>query len=212
MLQTSGAITMSDVAVELGLPATANLTLDDSRVRKLAKREPAGSAIGLADLYGKSNLEYEIHLWRLLWRSYSSPGGPKWEYLYGLKFIVNTPPGVIITGLAAYNSDGTTLFDQPLTGGDNYGWKITDDVAYVKGAGGYVWPTAASSVNNPTNYLWLFDMNTSRPSRTYHRFVLTDSNGNKYSLDKHRDIAVSGHVAETRSLPTGDIGTIAPNV
>ena len=212
MLQTSGAISMSDVAVELGLAATANLTLDDSRVRKLAKRETAGSAIGLADLYGKANLEYEIHLWRLLWRSTSSPGGTKWDYLYRLKFIVNTPPGVILTGLAAYNSDGTTLFDRPLTGGDNYGWKITDDVAYVKGAGGYVWPTAASSVNNPTNYLWLFDMNTSRPSRTYHRFVLTDSNGNKYSLDKPRDIAVSGHAVETRNLPTGDIGTIAPNV
>lgn len=212
MLQTSGAIAMSDVAVELGLASTANLTLDDSRVRKLAKRETAGSAIGLADLYGKANLEYEIHLWRLLWRSYSSPGGSKWEYLFGLKFIVNTPPGVILTGLAAYNSDGTTLFDQPLTGGGNYGWKITDDVAYVKGAGGYVWPTAASSVNNPTNYLWLFDMNTSRPSRTYHRFVLTDSNGNKYSLDNHRNIAVSGHAVETRNLPTGDIGTIAPNV
>ena len=212
MLQTSGAISMSDVAVELGLTATANLTLDDSRVRKLAKREPAGSVIGLADLYGKSNLEYEIHLWRLLWRSTSSPGGTKWDYLYGLKFIVNTPPGVILTGLAAYNSDGATLFAQPLTGGDNYGWKITDDVAYVKGAGGYVFPTAANSVNNPTNYLWLFDMNTSRPNRTYHRFVLTDSNGNKYSLDKHRDIAVSGHATETRNLPTGDIGTIAPNV
>ena len=212
MLQTSGAISMSDVAVELGLAATANLTLDDSRVRKLAKRETAGSAIGLADLYGKANLEYEIHLWRLLWRSTSRLSGTKWEYLYGLKFIVNTPPGVILTGLAAYNSDGTTLFDQPLTGGDNYGWKITDDVAYDKGAGEYVWPTAASSVKNPTNYLWLFDMNTSRPSRTYHRFVLTDSNGNKYSLDKHRDIAVSGHVVETRNLPTGDISTIAPNV
>lgn len=212
MLQTSGAIAMSDVAVELGLASTANLTLDDSRVRKLAKRETAGSAIGLADLYGKANLEYEIHLWRLLWRSYSSPGGSKWEYLFGLKFIVNTPPGVILTGLAAYNSDGTTLFDQPLTGGGNYGWKITDDVAYVKGAGGYVWPTAASSVNNPTNYLWLFDMNSSRPLRTYHRFVLTDSNGNKYSLDNHRNIAVSGHVVETRNLPTGDISTIAPNV
>jgi hypothetical protein len=109
---------MSDVAVELGLAATTNLTLDDSRVRKLAKRETAGSAIGLADLYGKANLEYEIHLWRLLWRSGSSPGGTKWEYLYGLKFIVNTPPGVILTGLAAYNSDGTTLFDRPLTGAD----------------------------------------------------------------------------------------------
>ena len=212
MLQTSGAISMSDVAVELGLAATANLTLDDSRVRKLAKRETAGSAIGLADLYGKANLEYEIHLWRLLWRSTSSPGGTKWDYLYGLKFIVNTPPGVILTGLAAYNSDGTTLFDRSLTGGDNYGWKITDDVAYVKGAGGYVWPTAASSVNNPTNYLWLFDMNTSRPNRTYHRFVLTDSNGNKYSLDNHRDIAVSGREASSQNLPTGYISTIAPNV
>lgn len=51
MLQSSGPITMAQVAAELGISASG-LSLGDSRVRNLAKR-PSGS-ISFADLYGKS--------------------------------------------------------------------------------------------------------------------------------------------------------------
>lgn len=52
-LPASGAISMSQVAVELGLPANTNLSLNDSRVRNLAGK-PSG-IISMSDLHGKSS-------------------------------------------------------------------------------------------------------------------------------------------------------------
>lgn len=52
-LPGSGAISMAQVAAELGIPATG-LGLNDSRVRALAGK-PSG-AISMADLHGKSSM------------------------------------------------------------------------------------------------------------------------------------------------------------
>lgn len=52
-LQTSGAISLSDINVELKLPATATISLNDSAVRGLFGK-PSG-VISLSDGYGKAN-------------------------------------------------------------------------------------------------------------------------------------------------------------
>lgn len=60
-LPSSGIITMSDVAIELGLGASTNLGLDDSRVRKLADKPTSGTAIAMSDLHGKSSFDYTAY-------------------------------------------------------------------------------------------------------------------------------------------------------
>ena len=53
-LPSSGPITMSEISVELGFPATQIISLNDAAVRTLAA-VPAG-VISLSDFYGKSNI------------------------------------------------------------------------------------------------------------------------------------------------------------
>lgn len=53
MLPTSGLISMRDVATELKLSPSTELSLNDTRVRKLAKKTEG--PIGFQDLLGKSN-------------------------------------------------------------------------------------------------------------------------------------------------------------
>lgn len=57
-LPASGAISLAQVAVELGRASNAAITLNETAVRTLAGK-PSG-AISLSDLYGKSN--YKIGL------------------------------------------------------------------------------------------------------------------------------------------------------
>ncbi len=52
-LQTSGAISLSDINVELKLPATATISLNNSAVRGLFGK--ASGVISLSDGYGKAN-------------------------------------------------------------------------------------------------------------------------------------------------------------
>lgn len=52
-LQSSGAISLSQVNTELGLSSTATISLGDSAVRTLAG--VSSGAISLSSLYGKSN-------------------------------------------------------------------------------------------------------------------------------------------------------------
>lgn len=55
-LQTTGPISLSDVNTELGLSATATISLNDAAVRSLAGI--ASGPISLNDLYGKSAVSY----------------------------------------------------------------------------------------------------------------------------------------------------------
>lgn len=57
-LQSSGAISLSNVNVELGRSATAQISLGESAVRNLAG--VASGAISLANLYGKSNITISL--------------------------------------------------------------------------------------------------------------------------------------------------------
>lgn len=52
-LQSSGAISLSDVNVELGRSATASINMNEAAVRTLAGK--ASGAISMSDFYGKSN-------------------------------------------------------------------------------------------------------------------------------------------------------------
>ena len=52
-LQSSGAISLSQVNTELGLSSTASISLNDAAVRTLAG--VASGAISMSNLYGKSN-------------------------------------------------------------------------------------------------------------------------------------------------------------
>lgn len=55
-LQTSGAISLSNVNVELGRSSTAQISLGETAVRNLAG--VASGAISLSNLYGKSNVSF----------------------------------------------------------------------------------------------------------------------------------------------------------
>lgn len=55
-LQSSGAISLGDVNVELGRSSTANISLGETAVRTLAG--VASGAISLSNLYGKSNVSF----------------------------------------------------------------------------------------------------------------------------------------------------------
>ena len=55
-LQSSGAISLSNVNVELGRSSTAQISLGETAVRNLAG--VASGAISLSNLYGKSNVSF----------------------------------------------------------------------------------------------------------------------------------------------------------
>lgn len=179
MLQTSGAISMSDVAVELGLTATANLTLDDSRVRKLAKRETAGSAIGLADLYGKANFDYTAY--------------------YGGVVTMFFPPGVIATN--PVTEVGGAVYIQSVNLADKYNGAVGYDEsgAILFSAKGLA-VGASGTHNNFRVYSGTAEdrnrivvgnlMNT---QRTVFRICLfEEGTGREVEMFKHRNYVLSG--------------------
>jgi hypothetical protein len=55
-LQASGAISLGNVNTELGLSATANISLNAAAVRTLAA--VSSGAIAMSNLYGKSNVSF----------------------------------------------------------------------------------------------------------------------------------------------------------
>jgi hypothetical protein len=52
-INLGGSTAATDVAAQLGLPATATITMNDAAVRTLAGKTAAGSTITFADFYGK---------------------------------------------------------------------------------------------------------------------------------------------------------------
>jgi hypothetical protein len=54
-LPSSGSISLSQVNTELGLSATALITMNDSAVRTLFQKTGSGTAISMSDGYGKAN-------------------------------------------------------------------------------------------------------------------------------------------------------------
>lgn len=191
MLQTSGAIAISDVAVELGLASTANLTLDDSRVRKLAKLETAGTAIGLADLYGKANFQYSVAASPTYsigtWRGPAADGGTYRAYSGGWIVTVDSPSGIVITQVQLYNADGTagTLLT------------VTDGLpGYVSTTANAAYPAAARPSGMGNNQVALIGTGK-RANGSYARWYYTipkaeiiDSNGNRYMLEDYPNLQV----------------------
>lgn len=110
MIQTSGAIAISDICVELGLDSSTNISLNDGRCRKLCKKEAINTAIGMSDFYGKSNFEYEVVASSRNisnWRGPAADGGTYWSNGGGWIITVNTPSTITIKEVQIYNEDGS---------------------------------------------------------------------------------------------------------
>lgn len=225
MLQTIGAISMSDVAVELGLAATANLSLDDSRVRKLAKRETAGSAIGLADLYGKANFEYTVGT-KSMYINTSYLGGPleRREYVWskGIQVNILTPTPAKFVRVNGYDQANNQIFSQ--------GMSIS--------AGGYIVSNSyhgddsdgngkmdSTSINNPGNQIFVGHYITSGNNAVQYpvyKLCVVDDAGKEYELANHRNFTIVGRIVSSSNgnppastayfdSTTGRFTEIAPN-
>lgn len=186
MLQTSGAISISDVAVELGLAASTNLTLDDSRVRKLAKKEAAGTAIGLGDLYGKSNFQYTVtQMASGGVTSWIASQGTGWySYHLGYDIDINTPSGIIVTGCKFYDINNALISSHTMPADGQAAYDPSKSSLYI----------VPKKVNGTrvNNALWIGYYNNSSGMGTYShttisRIEVIDSNGNVYELDIHRN-------------------------
>lgn len=205
MLQKSGAIAMSDVAVELGLAPTANLSIDDGRVRGLAKKITPSTMISLSDLYGKTRLSYNVYQQvcpYYAWTNFSL-GDPHFIYTKSFKIVITEPAGVVIKSVIGYDANNQVIFNM------GYGYSSTHRAFNVLtkhiGAGGgvYLQLIDASSVGTPTNYAIV--------SRTYiasqtlgevftiHRIEVIDINDNVYPLDNHRNLSITGGVKKILS-------------
>lgn len=73
-LQTSGAISLQQVNVELGKTSTATISLNDAAVRKLLGK--ASGTISMQDAYGKSNTTYVNTVARTSVSIYELMGSP----------------------------------------------------------------------------------------------------------------------------------------
>lgn len=119
-LQSSGAISLSQVNSELGLAASANISLGASNVRTLAG--VAGGAIALSHLYGKSSSKPITITFKVFTGVYSS-----FIFYKNGTPIINTyinetsypSPIVLKTGdVVSFSVNGTTqaIIHQPLGG------------------------------------------------------------------------------------------------
>lgn len=128
-LQSSGAISLNNVNVELGRSGTASINMNETAVRTLAG--VASGSYGMNSFYGKSYYKYNGTLTQTYTYIYSSPYSYSQEY-----------------GASAYSPttlvDGKTLF------------RWTDFYTYVggslQGSGGQIWISGFSS-NPGTGYI-----------------------------------------------------------
>lgn len=70
-LQTSGAISLNNVNVELGRSGTASINMNETAVRTLAGK--ASGAISMSDFYGKSNVTITLNNTYSLVKTSSAP-------------------------------------------------------------------------------------------------------------------------------------------
>lgn len=187
-LQSSGAISVSDICVELGLAPTTNISLNDSRCRKLAQKETAGSAIGMSDFYGKSAFDYEIGIAK--GGVQFLPPGPAgtnqpWPG-FGVSdcvYIKSLTPGIYLQGVTGYNADGSVLFNDTRNAAKYGNWSVGsyDEVAF---------PGKSDSFSpEQKGQIYVFYYTGAKANVNIYQLVVTDTNGNKYELYKHRNIA-----------------------
>lgn len=214
-LQSSGVIAVSDICVELGLAPTTNISLDDSRCRKLAQKETAGSTIGMGDFYGRANFDYEIGITKG-GVQFIPPGAQGQPYpAFGMStclYIKSLSPGIYIQGVTGYNADGSVLFDDTRNASKSGNWSV----------GGYAEPMYLGQTDSHSpeqkGLIWVFHFTPGQKVNVnIYRLVVTDTNGNEYELSKHRNIAFQsgpnglGPASQIDSLANTTKTPIAPN-
>lgn len=190
-LQSSGTIKMSDICVELGLAPTTNISLNDSRCRKLAKKETAGTTISMSDFYGKASFDYEIIL---------GAG------VYSIDQSMSSP--LII----AFNITRIQPLSNPTLASSFTRAEIIDSAGK---ATSYT-ITKALPANNNAAVTFMLSTNTqtgessiqlickvaaggsANPAFTAFRIVFYASDGTPYELFKHRNIPYGGYRAAGR--------------
>lgn len=186
-LQSSGAIAVSDICVELGLAPTTNISLDDSRCRKLAQKEAAGSTIGMSDFHGKSNFDYEISTVKG-GVEFLPPGSQNQPFpAFGLStcvYIESLTPGVYLQGVTGYNADGSVLFDDTRNAAKYGNWSVGAPAEPV-----YLGSSDSLSPEQKGKIHVFHYIPGKKVDVNIYRLVVTDTNGNKYELSKHRNIA-----------------------
>ena len=177
MLQTSGAISMSDVAVELGLAPTTTLTFDDSSVRKLAQLNTAGSAIALADLYGKANFDYTVIIGAYLISYYPvgvlSPNSPVID-MGGCVWCTSTNTADDFNGMTCYNSSGDVIASARNLAYD--GWIDSGNFRLRRLASGSAYEVGIANI--------------SASQQTIYKIELVKSTGEVVELYKHRNFVL----------------------
>ena len=200
-LQVDGAISMSDICVELGLDPSTNMNLNDSRCRKLCKKEGDGTTIGMGDAYGKSNFAYKAYVQNLL-ANFSPPGqfhpyGPATWWIKGFR-IESLDQSIVLRRMVGYDSSGAVVFDKTASGKAEYG---DNSVAYNNNAGWHVENTeylAGAGFDTITNVPYSLtcgcynSKDSSNGTASIYRVVVYDSNGVAYPIDKHRNFDLQG--------------------
>lgn len=204
MLQTNGQIAISDICVELGLAPTTNISLNDGRCRKLAKKEVANSTISMSDFYGKANFEYTIkrdafavYIWSKKYKVYYRIAAR------GYKITANTPSDIVIASAKVYNSSGAlelTLPVQKAASGRTIPAEYKETKFAVQLDGKHGPNEVTISVGGEQTY---YTSNT----YTFHKIALVDSNGNEYALENHRDLVSYCAVQEVN---TNSENTLSP--
>lgn len=210
-LPTTGQISISDICVELGLAPTTNISLNDSRFRKLAKKETDGSTISMSDFHGKSNFDYEIGITKGA-VEFLPPGSLGQPYpAFGLStcvYIKSLSPGIYIQGVTGYNADGSVLFDDTRKAAKSGNWCVGDPAEPV-----YLGSSDSLSPEQKKQ-IYVFHFTGSKVNVNIYRLVVTDTNGNKYELSKHRNIAFQSGpngMVPTNQLVNLTKTPIAPN-
>jgi hypothetical protein len=198
-LQSSGSISMGDVCIELGLSPASNITLDDSRCRRLAQKEASGSQIGIGDLYGKSNFEYKAYIQNAFAdfapQGTVHPNAPVTWWVSGFR-IESLNQSIQLNRMVGYDSANSVLFDQTATGEAS---NVNNVSAYRNSTGWLVenteWLTTGSSASlvnakYSLTCVCYYTREDQAAPKTVYRVVAYDTNGNQYPIEGHRNFSV----------------------
>ena len=209
-LPTTGQISISDICVELGLAPTTNISLNDSRFRKLAKKETDGSTISMSDFHGKSNFEYSIYT-----GSWASSKSSNWQqdnpttYSRYLRVVVTTEnSGIQLKEAFAYDQNGAVIAHFPMTTTptaspyQNYfAHARVGGITPYSGSGGGQPTYSTVGTNAPYEAGILLLIRQVFTNITLHRIEVVDVNGNVYDLVNHRNIVVPSANTATPKAP-----------